>query len=57
MRQYAATRDESKSVESLSQFKEFRNVACGMLAVWAVTAVSPAIAAGQVKIQEPFCVS
>ncbi|XP_073314478.1 thylakoid lumenal 17.4 kDa protein, chloroplastic [Primulina huaijiensis] len=39
--------DGSKSVESLSQFKEFRNVACGMLAVWAITAVSPVIAAGQ----------
>lgn len=46
----AATRDDSKSVENLSQFKELRNVACGILAVWAVTAVSPVIAASQVKI-------
>ncbi|XP_047967584.1 thylakoid lumenal 17.4 kDa protein, chloroplastic [Salvia hispanica] len=35
--------DSSKS----SNFKELRNVACGVLAVWAVTAVSPVIAAGQ----------
>ncbi|KAK6117684.1 hypothetical protein DH2020_048536 [Rehmannia glutinosa] len=39
--------DDFKSVESLSQFKEIRNVACGILAVWAVTAVSPVIAANQ----------
>ncbi|KAG6425642.1 hypothetical protein SASPL_116087 [Salvia splendens] len=37
----------SKSEENLSNFKELRNVACGVLAVWAVTAVSPVIAAGQ----------
>lgn len=40
---YAATRDEM-----VPQFKELRNVACGILAVWAVTAVSPVIAASQV---------
>ncbi|CAI9775078.1 unnamed protein product [Fraxinus pennsylvanica] len=42
-----------KSVESSTQFKELRNVACGVLAVWAVTAASPVIAANQVKVQEP----
>ncbi|KAG6422545.1 hypothetical protein SASPL_119121 [Salvia splendens] len=43
----AATTDSSKSEENSSYFKELRNVACGVLAVWAVTAVSPVIAAGQ----------
>ncbi|XP_021763708.1 thylakoid lumenal 17.4 kDa protein, chloroplastic-like [Chenopodium quinoa] len=33
--------------ENSSQFKELRNVACGLLATWAVTAVSPVIAANQ----------
>lgn len=51
---YAAKRDGSESVENLSQFKELRNVACGILAVWAVTAASPVIAANQVKTQDPF---
>ncbi|KAK4489753.1 hypothetical protein RD792_000390 [Penstemon davidsonii] len=39
--------DDSKYVENLSPFKEIKNVACGILAVWAVTAVSPVIAANQ----------
>ncbi|KAL8050736.1 hypothetical protein ABFX02_06G099800 [Erythranthe guttata] len=43
----SSTNDASESVESSSQFKEIRNVACGFLAVWAVTAVSPVIAASQ----------
>lgn len=51
---HVAARDGSESVENLSQFKELRNVACGILAVWAVTAASPVIAANQVRIQEPF---
>ncbi|BBG98403.1 Tetratricopeptide repeat-like superfamily protein [Prunus dulcis] len=33
--------------ENLSQLKQLKNVACGILAVWAVTAASPVIAAGQ----------
>ncbi|KAL0358859.1 UNVERIFIED_CONTAM: Thylakoid lumenal protein, chloroplastic [Sesamum angustifolium] len=44
----SATRDCSKGVECLPLFKEIRNVACGILAVWAVTAVSPVIAANQI---------
>ncbi|KAL1565506.1 Thylakoid lumenal 17.4 kDa protein, chloroplastic [Salvia divinorum] len=43
----SSTADSSKSEETSSNFKEIRNVACGVLAVWAVTAVSPVIAAGQ----------
>ncbi|KAK4436206.1 Thylakoid lumenal protein, chloroplastic [Sesamum alatum] len=43
----SSTKDCSKGVECLPQFKEIRNVACGILAVWAVTAVSPVIAANQ----------
>ncbi|KAL3650573.1 Thylakoid lumenal 17.4 kDa protein, chloroplastic [Castilleja foliolosa] len=44
----SSSRDSTnKSVESLSQFKELRNVACGFLAVWAVSSVSPVIAANQ----------
>ncbi|KAH6828134.1 Tetratricopeptide repeat superfamily protein [Perilla frutescens var. hirtella] len=39
--------DVSKFEESSSQFKELRNVACGILAVWAVSAASPVIAATQ----------
>lgn len=39
--------DGFKSVDSFSQFKELRSVACGVLAVWAVTAASPVIAANQ----------
>lgn len=52
----SATRDGFISVDSFSQFKELRSVACGVLAVWAVTAASPVIAANQVKIQDPFFV-
>lgn len=44
----AAARDGSESKGSLFQFKELKSVACGILAVWAVTAASPVIAAGQV---------
>ncbi|PKI76401.1 hypothetical protein CRG98_003196 [Punica granatum] len=33
--------------ENECRFKEFRSFACGVLAVWAVTAASPVIAAGQ----------
>ncbi|KAJ9552996.1 hypothetical protein OSB04_017041 [Centaurea solstitialis] len=33
--------------EKPSQFKELRNVACGFLAVWALTTTSPVIAANQ----------
>ncbi|KAG8390432.1 hypothetical protein BUALT_Bualt01G0082800 [Buddleja alternifolia] len=43
----SSTKDGSKSTEILPQFKELRNVACGILAVWAVTSVSPVIAANQ----------
>lgn len=43
----SSTRDGSKSEVIISQFKELRTVACGILAVWAVTAVSPVIAATQ----------
>ncbi|KAL8519529.1 hypothetical protein ACS0TY_010453 [Phlomoides rotata] len=43
----SSTRNGSESVEKLSHFKELRNVACGILAVWAVTAASPVIAANQ----------
>lgn len=51
---HTATRDGAKSEEIISQFKELRNVACGILAVWAVTAVSPVIAASPVSLQQPF---
>ncbi|KAL2542283.1 Thylakoid lumenal 17.4 kDa protein [Abeliophyllum distichum] len=39
--------DGYKPVESFAQFKELRSVACGVLAVWAVTAASPVIASNQ----------
>ncbi|XP_022891093.1 thylakoid lumenal 17.4 kDa protein, chloroplastic-like isoform X1 [Olea europaea var. sylvestris] len=39
--------DGFKSVESFTQFEELRSVACGVLAVWALTAASPVIAANQ----------
>ncbi|KAI3457981.1 hypothetical protein Pfo_014644 [Paulownia fortunei] len=42
-----ASRVGSKCVESLPQLKGLRNVACGILDVWAVNAVSPVIAANQ----------
>ncbi|KAK1366425.1 Glucan endo-1,3-beta-D-glucosidase [Heracleum sosnowskyi] len=41
----SASRDCSSSKEILSHFKELRNVACGVLAVWAVTTASPVDAA------------
>lgn len=44
----AVARDGSESKGGLFQFKELKSVACGILAVWAVTAASPVIAAGQV---------
>lgn len=43
----SATSDGSSAKESWSQVKELRNVACGVLAVWAVTAASPVVAANQ----------
>ncbi|XP_059435328.1 thylakoid lumenal 17.4 kDa protein, chloroplastic [Corylus avellana] len=42
-----SARDGSESKGSLLQFKELRGAACGVLAVWAVTAASPVIAANQ----------
>lgn len=42
-----AARDDSESKRSLFHFKEIKNVACGILAVWALTATSPVIAANQ----------
>jgi hypothetical protein len=44
-----AARDGSESKGSLFHFKEIKSVACGILAVWAVTAASPVIAANQVQ--------
>ncbi|KAL6291693.1 hypothetical protein ACE6H2_009203 [Prunus campanulata] len=41
------SRDGHELKENLSQLKQLKNVACGILAVWAVTAASPVIAAGQ----------
>ncbi|KAG6650452.1 hypothetical protein I3843_06G039800 [Carya illinoinensis] len=43
----SVARDGSESKGGLFQFKELKSVACGILAVWAVTAASPVIAAGQ----------
>lgn len=45
---FAGLTDGSKCNENVSQFKELRNAACGILAVWAVASVSPVIAANQV---------
>ncbi|XP_023896968.1 thylakoid lumenal 17.4 kDa protein, chloroplastic isoform X2 [Quercus suber] len=42
-----SARDGSESKRSLFHFKEIKNVACGILAVWALTATSPVIAANQ----------
>ncbi|KAJ4829180.1 Thylakoid lumenal 17.4 kDa protein, chloroplastic [Turnera subulata] len=42
-----ASRDGSVSGESLFRWKEIKTVACGILAVWAVTSASPVIAASQ----------
>lgn len=43
----SASKEDSSTEESSSQLKQLRNVACGFLAVWAVSSVSPVIAAGQ----------
>ncbi|CAA0827448.1 Thylakoid lumenal 17.4 kDa protein-chloroplastic [Striga hermonthica] len=44
----SSTRDcPHKSADIICKFKELRNVACGVLAVWAVTSLSPVIAANQ----------
>ena len=45
----AATWDCPELKASTSCFKELKTVACGILAVCAITAASPAIAANQVK--------
>ncbi|XP_030467156.1 thylakoid lumenal 17.4 kDa protein, chloroplastic isoform X1 [Syzygium oleosum] len=45
--QRSASNDGREIRESACCFKELRNVACGALAVWAVAAASPVIAAGQ----------
>ncbi|GMY07565.1 thylakoid lumenal 17.4 kDa protein, chloroplastic [Fagus crenata] len=42
-----STRDGSESKGSPFHFKEIKSVACGVLAVWALTAASPVIAANQ----------
>lgn len=43
------TREGFKLQRSLSPLKELKSVACGILAVWAISEVSPVIAANQVK--------
>ncbi|KAL6972130.1 Thylakoid lumenal 17.4 kDa protein, chloroplastic [Sarracenia purpurea var. burkii] len=43
----SALRDGDRFEESSDTFKEMRNVACGILAAWAVTTASPVIAANQ----------
>ncbi|KAK2992762.1 hypothetical protein RJ640_023275 [Escallonia rubra] len=43
----SGTTDGAVPKESLTQFKELRNLACGILAAWAVTAASPVVAATQ----------
>lgn len=43
----SGSRYESESGESLFPGKELKSVACGILAAWAVSAVSPVIAASQ----------
>ncbi|XP_075647338.1 thylakoid lumenal 17.4 kDa protein, chloroplastic [Castanea sativa] len=42
-----SARDGSESKRSLFHLKDIKNVACGILAVWALTATSPVIAANQ----------
>lgn len=44
----AASKEGCEIKESTCGFKELRNVACGVLAVWAVTGASSVIAASQV---------
>lgn len=48
----AVAKEGSGSGESESLLKEMGSIACGVLAVWALTATSPVIAAGQV-IEKP----
>ncbi|PHT53436.1 Thylakoid lumenal 17.4 kDa protein, chloroplastic [Capsicum baccatum] len=43
----AASKEDLSTEESSSQSKQLRNVACGLFAVWAVSSVSPVIAASQ----------
>lgn len=50
-----ATRDGAEPRENLSTCKHISTVACGLLAVWALTNTSPVIAANQVNII--FCSS
>lgn len=46
----AASRDGAELEGKLPQLKkQLKNVACGILAVWAVTTASPVIAANQVQ--------
>lgn len=46
----AASGDSTELGASTSHFKELKTVACGILAVFAMTAASPVIAASQVKL-------
>lgn len=46
-----ASREGEKTEESSATWREMRNVACGILAAWAVTTVSPVIAANQVMTE------
>lgn len=48
MRPTAATGEGAQPKESLSPCKRIGTVACGLLAVWALTNTSPVIAANQV---------
>ncbi|XP_048325420.2 thylakoid lumenal 17.4 kDa protein, chloroplastic [Ziziphus jujuba] len=43
----SASRDGPELKENLSHIKQLKNVACGILAVWAVTTALPVIAANQ----------
>ncbi|KAE9451775.1 hypothetical protein C3L33_16343, partial [Rhododendron williamsianum] len=47
---WSASREGEKTEESSATWREMRNVACGILAAWAVTTVSPVIAANQVRL-------
>lgn len=46
---HAAIKERSSCMEHCSSFKGMRNVACGLLAAWAVTTASPVVAANQVR--------
>ncbi|XP_050942836.1 thylakoid lumenal 17.4 kDa protein, chloroplastic isoform X2 [Cucumis melo] len=50
----SATRDGAKPRENLSPCKHISTVACGLLAVWALTNTSPVIAANQRQIVRRF---